>query len=101
MSPTAQPRDATQPALSPATAPTWLLPVAILLVLLAVMHGGDHAAAVLRYERAAVLSGEAWRLLTGHLVHADRSHLLWNVLGLVARLRALCRRVLAAANGSR
>src|SRR6185503_7072600 len=48
-----------------------------------VMYGGDHAAQVLRYERAAVLSGEAWRLLTGHLVHADLSHLLWNVLGLV------------------
>ena len=61
----------------------WLLPVAILLLLLAVMYGGDHAAEVLRYERAAVLSGEAWRLLTGHLVHADLSHLLWNVLGLV------------------
>ena len=60
----------------------WLLPVAILIMLLAVMHGGEHAAQALRYERAAVLSGEAWRLLTGHLVHADGSHLLWNALGL-------------------
>src|SRR4026207_2303069 len=59
----------------------WLLPVASLVVLLAVMYGGDHAAQVLRYERAAVLSGEAWRLLTGHLVHADLSHLLWKGVG--------------------
>jgi rhomboid family GlyGly-CTERM serine protease len=60
----------------------WLLPVAIVIVLLTVMHGGEHTAAMLRYEREAVLSGEAWRLLTGHLVHADGSHLLWNILGL-------------------
>ena len=37
----------------------------------------------LRYERAAVLGGEAWRLATGHLVHADLHHLGWNVLGVV------------------
>jgi rhomboid family GlyGly-CTERM serine protease len=60
----------------------WLLPVAIVIVLLIVMHGGEHAAEMLRYQREAVLSGEAWRLLTGHLVHADGSHLLWNILGL-------------------
>ena len=60
----------------------WWLPVTILIVLLAAMHGGVHAAEMLRYEREAVLSGEAWRLLTGHLVHADGSHLLWNILGL-------------------
>lgn len=37
----------------------------------------------LRYERAAVLGGEAWRLVTGHLVHADLRHLGWNVLGVL------------------
>jgi rhomboid family GlyGly-CTERM serine protease len=60
----------------------WLLPVALFVLLLAVMLAGDHAAQALRYERGAVLAGEAWRLLTGHLVHADGWHLLWNVLGL-------------------
>jgi rhomboid family GlyGly-CTERM serine protease len=37
----------------------------------------------LRYERAAVMGGEAWRLVTGHLVHADLRHLGWNVLGVL------------------
>jgi rhomboid family GlyGly-CTERM serine protease len=37
----------------------------------------------LRYERAAVLDGEVWRLATGHLVHADLRHLGWNVLGVL------------------
>jgi rhomboid family GlyGly-CTERM serine protease len=36
----------------------------------------------LRYDRAAILSGQAWRLVTGHLVHADFAHLGWNVAGL-------------------
>jgi len=30
-----------------------------------------------------VLAGEAWRLVTGHLVHADVFHLGWNVLGVL------------------
>lgn len=36
----------------------------------------------LEYERTAVVAGEAWRLVTGHLVHADWAHLGWNVAGL-------------------
>jgi rhomboid family GlyGly-CTERM serine protease len=35
----------------------------------------------LRYQRATVAS-EPWRLVTGHLVHADAAHFGWNVLGL-------------------
>jgi rhomboid family GlyGly-CTERM serine protease len=38
----------------------------------------------LAYHRGGVLQGELWRLLTGHLVHASPSHLLWDVLPLVA-----------------
>ncbi len=34
-------------------------------------------------DRDSVLSGELWRLFTGHLVHAGRDHLLWDVLALV------------------
>ena len=37
---------------------------------------------VLRYDRTAVLSGEAWRLVTAHLVHHDLTHLAWNLAGL-------------------
>lgn len=55
----------------------------LLAVMLAIMLGGEPAAAALRYEREAVLQGELWRLLSGHLVHADWAHLAWNVLGVL------------------
>jgi rhomboid family GlyGly-CTERM serine protease len=35
-----------------------------------------------RYDRAALQSGEVWRLVTGHLVHLDSRHLLFNLAGL-------------------
>ncbi len=50
-----------------------------LSVLLA--FGSDPVRLAMRYERAAVLDGEYWRLLTGHLVHGSVAHLLLNVLG--------------------
>ncbi len=37
------------------------------------------APAGLMLERQAVANGEIWRLLTGHLVHADNAHLSWNL----------------------
>ena len=40
------------------------------------------AAEALRYERAAVAGGEAWRLATAHLVHHDGAHLALNLGGL-------------------
>lgn len=42
----------------------------------------------LRYERTAVLAGQVWRLVTGHLVHSSAAHLLLNLagLGLIAGL---------------
>jgi len=53
--------------------------------------GGEPVRIALRYERSAVLEGEFWRLLTGHLVHASAAHLLLNVAGL-ALIAALFRR---------
>ena len=50
-------------------------------VLIAVQFAASGSTASLRYERSAVLGGEAWRLLTGHLVHGDVMHLGWNLLG--------------------
>lgn len=35
------------------------------------------------YDRSAIAAGELWRLVTGHLVHADASHALWNIAALV------------------
>ena len=34
---------------------------------------------LLVYDRAAVLDGQLWRLLTGHLVHLDGRHLAYNL----------------------
>ncbi len=49
---------------------------------------GSAARLVLRYERNAILDGQIWRLLTGHLVHGNAWHLTLNVagMGLVALL---------------
>ena len=37
---------------------------------------------LLQYERSAILDGEWWRLLSGHLVHLGWNHLVMNLLGL-------------------
>ncbi len=31
------------------------------------------------YDRAAIAAGEWWRLFSGHWVHSDTGHLLWNL----------------------
>ncbi len=41
------------------------------------------AAGALNLDRAATLSGEPWRVITGHLVHGSSYHLQWNLLGLL------------------
>jgi rhomboid family GlyGly-CTERM serine protease len=40
------------------------------------------APASLVFDRAAIVQGEWWRLYTGHLVHGDAQHALWNILAL-------------------
>ncbi|OGI56635.1 MAG: rhombosortase [Candidatus Muproteobacteria bacterium RBG_19FT_COMBO_61_10] len=40
------------------------------------------APASLVFDRAAIVQGEWWRLYTGHLVHSDARHALWNILAL-------------------
>lgn len=37
---------------------------------------------LLRYDRVAILAGEYWRLLTGHLVHGSLRHAAVNLAGL-------------------
>jgi len=58
-----------------------LLAVFALLVLLTL--SGETGRSWLRYDRAALASGELWRLVTAHLVHLDLHHALLNCLGLV------------------
>jgi rhomboid family GlyGly-CTERM serine protease len=37
---------------------------------------------VLYFNAADIVRGETWRIVTGHFMHADLEHLLWNGLGL-------------------
>jgi rhomboid family GlyGly-CTERM serine protease len=59
----------------------WLTAAGFALLLVALALAGPGAVALLRYERAAVLGGQVWRLLSAHLVHADAAHLAWNLAG--------------------
>jgi rhomboid family GlyGly-CTERM serine protease len=53
------------------------------VLLVVVQLSASRMLPALRYEREAALEGEAWRLVTGHLVHADLRHLGWNLLGVL------------------
>jgi rhomboid family GlyGly-CTERM serine protease len=55
----------------------------VVALLLASELGGNGARLALRYERAAVVAGEWWRLVTGHFVHLGLEHALLNALGLL------------------
>lgn len=55
---------------------------------------GQNIFDLLMFDKKAILSGEVWRILTGHLVHCTFSHLFWNivafiVLGFVIETRSL------------
>lgn len=59
------------------------LVLALTLAALLVALLGEPAAQRLRYERGAILSGEVWRLFSGHLVHLGWTHLGLNAAALV------------------
>lgn len=59
----------------------WILPGMIAGLAAALYAAGPSLLPTLRYDRVAVLSGQAWRLASGHLVHADAPHLAWNLAG--------------------
>jgi len=37
---------------------------------------------LLYFSAADITRGETWRIISGHFIHADTQHLLWNCLGL-------------------
>ena len=41
---------------------------------------GAAASELLIFDRAKIMDGELWRLVTGHLVHLNFQHLIWNAL---------------------
>lgn len=55
---------------------------ALLAAIVLLAFTGEEGRLLLRYERQAVLHGELWRLLTGHLVHGNLWHLTLNVAGI-------------------
>jgi rhomboid family GlyGly-CTERM serine protease len=59
----------------------WLLGLLCTAVVLIAL-GGEEVRLALRYERAGVLAGQVWRLVTGHLVHSSAAHSLLNLAGL-------------------
>lgn len=54
----------------------------ILLITMAALHFLAPDRSPLFFSADHVMAGEGWRLLSGHLVHADLAHLFWNSLGL-------------------
>ncbi len=61
----------------------WALPGTIVVFATAVLLFGDDAGLRLRYDRAAIASGEFLRLVSGHAVHLSVAHYLLNVAGLL------------------
>lgn len=59
----------------------WGIPFVLGALALLITILGEGAAEVLRFQRSAILDGEFWRLLTGHMVHLGWSHLLMNLMG--------------------
>jgi rhomboid family GlyGly-CTERM serine protease len=53
-----------------------------LLAVLAGLHWLVPDKTLLYFSAADISRGDAWRIVSGHLVHADLEHLLWNSLGL-------------------
>jgi len=59
------------------------VPLLIGACCLALALGGDAARRWASYDRAAVASGQVWRLVTAHLVHLGWGHLWPNLLALL------------------
>lgn len=58
------------------------LPILIAIVVTFIGLFGSDVTLWLRYDRNAILSGEIWRIFTGHLAHLTWTHLFMNLMGL-------------------
>src|SRR5580698_4155874 len=55
----------------------------VCVALLLIQSGGGPAQAALRYDRAGLLAGQWWRLLSGHVIHLGFEHAQLDVAGLI------------------
>ena len=58
-----------------------ILTIGLLTVLIS-LHGLVADKTQLYFSASDILQGETWRLVSGHFMHADLQHLVWNCLGL-------------------
>jgi rhomboid family GlyGly-CTERM serine protease len=63
-------------------APVDWVPIILATLSFAAMLGGIETLLWLRYDRAKILGGEAWRIVTGHIVHLGWMHFFLNLAGL-------------------
>ena len=61
----------------------WLVPGMVVLCTLSLLLTGEPGREWLRFDREGIAAGDAWRLLTGHLVHLGAAHAWLNLAGLV------------------
>lgn len=59
----------------------WLRVTGLALLMTALQAAGPATVHALRYDRTAILGGQLWRLLTGHLVHLGWVHYALNTVG--------------------
>ena len=59
-----------------------ILPITIAFIVTFIGLFGSDVQLWLRFDRNAILSGEVWRIFTGHLAHLSWPHLTMNLLGL-------------------
>ena len=57
-----------------------ILPITIAFIVTFIGLFGSDVQLWLRFDRNAILSGEVWRIFTGHLAHLSWLHLLFNVI---------------------
>jgi rhomboid family GlyGly-CTERM serine protease len=60
-----------------------VISIAIVVLVSALMLLPPAATQLLYFDTEAIVSGELWRLITGHFIHADSEHFFWNMVGLV------------------
>ncbi len=56
----------------------WMFPIALMLLIGVLAIGGEPWIEALRYDRAAIIHGEWFRLITGNLVHLPGNTVEWN-----------------------